>query len=115
MNSPEEQGKQDGAVVEGTSPRLTLMEAIARKRAVKALYNAAVIKLAPHQIFDRHGDLFLTALNLSKNWRNDEERRLGQFKFAGLKDVELLEEAITTLPSFDGMLPRTDDVLILSI
>ncbi|WP_233203706.1 hypothetical protein [Novosphingobium sp. HII-3] len=74
-----------------------------------------MIKLAPHQIFERHGDLFLTALNLGKKWRADEERRLGQFKFAGLKDVVLLEEAIVGLPSFAGLLPRHDDRLILSI
>jgi hypothetical protein len=107
--------ERDNVVVEGTSPRLTLMEAIARKRAVTALYNGAVIKLAPHQIFERHGDLFVTALNLSKNWRADEERRLGQFKLAGLKDVTPLEEAIASLPSYDGKLPRPEDILILSI
>ena len=112
---PRSPDEQDGVVVEGTSPRLTLMEAITRKRAVKALYNGAVIKLAPHQIFERHGDLFLTAVNLSKKWRADEERRLGQFKLAGLKDVAPLEEAIASLPSYDGKLPRPEDILILSI
>ncbi len=111
---PQAPDEQD-SVVTGTSPRLTLMEAIARKRAVAALYNGTTIKLAPHQIFERHGDLFLSALNLSKNWRADEERRLGQFKFAGLKDVQLLEDAIVALPSYNGALPRPDDVLILSI
>jgi predicted transcriptional regulator len=107
--------EQDSVVIKGTSPRLTVMEAIARKQAVTAIYNGAVIKLAPHQIFERHEDLFLTALNLSKNWRADEERRLGQFKLAGLKDVKLLEEAIAPLPSYDGTLPRPEDSLILSI
>lgn len=111
---PHARDEQD-SVVTGTSPRLTLMEAIARKRAVAALYNGTTIKLAPHQIFERHGDLFLSALNLSKNWRADEERRLGQFKFAGLKDVKLLEDTIVALPSYNGALPRSDDVLILSI
>jgi hypothetical protein len=107
--------EQDGAVVGGTSPRLTLMEAIARKRAVTAHYNGAMVKLAAHQIFERRGDLFLTALNLSKNWRADEERRLGQFKLTGLKDVKLLDEAIASLPSYDGKLPHPEDILILSI
>ncbi|WP_236554990.1 hypothetical protein [Novosphingobium sp. 9U] len=106
---------QDEPVVKGSSPRLTLMEAITRKRAVTALYNGSVIKLAPHQIFERHGDLFVAALNLGKTWKADEERRLGQFKFAGLGNVRLLEEAITPLPSFKGELPRPEDILILSI
>jgi hypothetical protein len=101
--------------VESTSRRLTLMEAVTRKRAVRALYNGALIKLAPHQIFERHGELFLAALNLSKSWRADEERRLGQFKFAGLTEVQLVDETIAPLPSYNGMLPRPDDTLILAI
>jgi predicted transcriptional regulator len=101
--------------VESTSRRLILMEAVARRRAVTALYNGALIKLAPHQIFERHGELFLAALNLSKSWRADEEGRLGQFKFVGLTEVNLVAEIFGPLPSYNGMLPRADDKLILSI
>jgi hypothetical protein len=39
--------QQDESVNGGTSTRLTLMDAIARKRAVRASYNSTVIKLAP--------------------------------------------------------------------
>ena len=59
--------------------RLTLMEAIVSRRLVGARYNNALIRLAPHQLFDRSGDLFLSALNLSKAWRSPDEQRLGQF------------------------------------
>jgi len=107
-------GDQDAAS-DRASPRLAVMEAITRLRAVSALYNGAVVKLAPHQIFERRGDLFLAALNLGKNWRSEEEKRLGQFKFAGLSDVKLLPDGVTPLPSYDGVPPRPEDVLILSI
>lgn len=107
-------GDQDTAS-ERASPRLTVMEAITRRRAVSALYNGALVRLAPHLIFERRGDLFLAALNLSKNWRADEEKRLGQFKFAGLGDVKLLQDGVTPLPSYDGVPPRPEDLLILSI
>jgi hypothetical protein len=95
--------------------RLTLMEAIARKRAIAARYNGNLIKLAPHLLFERHGDLFVSALNMSKNWQKDDDRRLGQFKLAGLAGAELLDESFDPLPSYQASAPRTDDTLILAI
>jgi len=95
--------------------RLKLMEAIARKQAVTARYNGNVIKLAPHLLFERHGDLFISALNMSKSWRADDEQRLGQFKLAGLAAMELLEEHFDPLPTYEPATPRSDDTLILAI
>lgn len=95
--------------------RLTLIEAVARKQAVEARYNGTVIKLAPHLIFERHGDLFISALNMSKTWRADEEPRLGQFKIAGLKDIALLDEAFDAVAAYDGTAPRSDDIIVLTI
>ncbi|ODU21156.1 hypothetical protein, partial [Sphingopyxis sp. SCN 67-31] len=71
--------------------RLKLMEAIARKRTVTARYNGNVMRLAPHLMFERHGALFVSALNLDKNWRSDDERRLGHFKLDGLAQTELVD------------------------
>lgn len=98
-----------------SDPRLKFMEAIARKRMVSARYNGAVITLAPHVLFERHGDLYLSALNLSKNWRSDEDRRLGQFKLAGLAAAELLDEPFDPLPSYEPATPRSDDTLVLAV
>lgn len=95
--------------------RLSLMEAIIRRRLVSARYNNTVITLAPHQLFERGGDLFVSALNLSKAWRPGDEQRLGQFKLAGLGAVQLLEEAFEALASYDGATPRADDALVLTI
>lgn len=95
--------------------RLTLMEAIARKRAVAAYYNGAPLKLAPHLLFERRGDLFVSALNMSRNRRADEAPRLGQFKLAGLVASELLDEPFDPLPSYEAAPPRPDDTLILAI
>lgn len=91
------------------------MEAIARKRMVSARYNGSVITLAPHVLFERHGDLYVSALNLSKGWRSDDERRLGQFKLAGLAAAELLDEVFDPLPSYEPAAPRSDDTLVLAI
>ena len=95
--------------------RLKLMEAIARQKTIEALYNGKLIKLAPHLLFERRGDLFVSALNMSKSWRTEEERRLGQFKLAGLGAPDLLEESFDPLPSYEPTAPHSDDTLLLAI
>ncbi|AOR79906.1 hypothetical protein QUC32_05205 [Novosphingobium resinovorum] len=98
-----------------TDPRLTLMEAIATRKFVTARYNGNTITLAPHMLFERHGDLVVSAMNPAKARRSDEEPGLGQFKLAGLSSMELLNEHFEPLPSYDGTPPRSDDSLILSV
>ncbi|GLK44781.1 MULTISPECIES: hypothetical protein [Novosphingobium] len=95
--------------------RLTLMEAIATRRFVTARYNGNTITLAPHLLFERHGDLVVSAMNPGKARRSDEEPGLGQFKLAGLSALELMDEHFEPLASYDGSPPRSDDVLILSV
>lgn len=95
--------------------RLTLMEAVARKLFVTAQYNGIVIKLAPHQIFERHGNLFIGAVNLSKNRRVGDEQQLGYFMLEGLSSVTLLDEAFETLSGYQATTPRSDDTLILTV
>ncbi|MGX5711463.1 hypothetical protein ACWKWJ_02070 [Sphingopyxis terrae subsp. ummariensis] len=95
--------------------RLKLMEAIARKRTVTARYNGNVMRLAPHLMFERHGALFVSAFNLDKNWRSDDERRLGHFKLDGLAQTELVDEGFDPLPAFEPVAPKDEDTLVLSI
>jgi hypothetical protein len=95
--------------------RLKMMEAIARRRTVSADYNGNRMTLAPHQLFERHGALFVSALNLGKTWRSEEERRLGHFKLDGLGAPELGEEEFDPLPSFEAAAPRDDDVLLMAV
>src|SRR3546814_1837422 len=95
--------------------RLKLMEAIARRRMVTAQYNGNRMTLAPHLMFERRGDLFVSALNLGKNWRSEDERRLGYFKLDGLAAAELLEDGFDPLPCYDAAPPHIDDTLILAI
>lgn len=98
-----------------SDPRLKMMEAIARRRTVTAQYNGHVMNLAPHLLFERHGALFVSALNMDKNWRSDDERRLGHFKLDGLGATELKDESFEPLPSYEAAVPRPDDTLILAI
>ena len=98
-----------------SDPRLVLFEAIARKRAVTAQYNGVQMRLAPHLLFERRGDLFLSALNLTKNWRADDEKYLGYFKLDGLAETTLTEEGFDPLPAFEPTVPQPDDTLVLAI
>jgi len=98
-----------------SDPRLKLMEAIARRRVVAARYNGAVIKLAPHMMFERDGDLFVSAFNMGKVRRSYDDLQLGQLKLAGLGEVGLLDEQFTPLPSYDAAVPRWGDKPILAI
>jgi len=95
--------------------RLQLMEAIARRRMVTAHYNGNVMRLAPHQLFERRGDLFVSALNLSKNWRSPEDWKLGHYKLDGLVETELQDEEFEPLPSFEAAAPHEDDTLLLAV
>lgn len=95
--------------------RIKVMEAIARSVLLTAQYNGQTLTLAPHALFSRHGDLFVSALNYSKNRRVDDELRLGYFKLAGLAEIELAEEPFDALPGREGLLARSDDELILAV
>lgn len=92
-----------------------LLEAIARRLLVTASYNGATMQLAPHRLFSRHGELYVSAFNPNKNWRSDEERRLGHFKLAGLGEVTLCDDGFEPLPDLDPALPREDDELVFAV
>ncbi|WP_232495265.1 hypothetical protein [Novosphingobium kaempferiae] len=96
-------------------PRLIVMEAIATRRFVVARYNGNAITLAPHILFERHGDLVISAMNPNKARRSDEEPTLGQFKLAGLSELAITDEPFEPLGSFDGAPPRSDDGVILAV
>jgi len=93
----------------------TLIEAIALRRVITATYNGCGMKLAPHQLFNRHGELFVSAFNTEKNWRADDERRLGYFKLEGLSNVTTTNDSFDPLPSFDGTVPRGGDKQLFSV
>jgi hypothetical protein len=95
--------------------RMGVLEAIARRVLLTAAYNGQRLTLAPHALFARRGELYASALNLSKTWRADEERRLGYFKVAGLAAVEVTEDPFDALPNAAGMLAGAGDEVLLAV
>lgn len=57
----------------------------------------------------------MSALNLAKSWRSDEEPRLGYFKIAGLTDVRVSDEPFVPLPESLQTLPHPDDQFIIGV
>ena len=51
------------------SPRDLLEQAIAKRVCVTALYNRGQATLAPHSLFERHGELYLRALTVDYDGR----------------------------------------------
>lgn len=96
-------------------PRLVLLEAIARRKIVTARYNSTDLRLAPHLLYERHGDLFVAAWNMNKNVRADDEPKLGHFKLVGLADIALTDDGFEPLPTFSPELPRAEDRLVLAV
>ena len=91
------------------NPERLVIEAIALKRAITAEYNGAEMLLAPHLLFSRHEDLFLSALNLRKTWRSEEEMRLGAFKLDGLSRIAVTEQEFEPMAGFEPTPPRETD------
>jgi hypothetical protein len=92
-----------------------LIQAIALKQMVGAIYNGGEVLLAPHQLFSRRGALFVSALNTRRNWRSDDEKRLGHYKLEGLSGVRLEDSSFEPLPTFDNALPHHDDEPVFSL
>lgn len=91
------------------------LEAIARRVLIRAEYNGTELRLAPHQLFERHDELYVGALNTGKAWRSEEERRLGYFKLKGLTKVALDDDSFEPLELEDSALPRPEDRLLFAV
>jgi hypothetical protein len=103
-------------VSDSTAPaERKFLEAIARKRLIVAEYNGSQLHLAPHQLFTRHGELFVSAFNTGKNWRDEGEFRLGHYKLEGLSNVSVTESSFEPLQTYDGTLPRAGDQQLFAI
>ena len=96
-----------------SSSRIVL-EAIARRRCLKAVYNRAAVRLAPHILYTRHDELFVDAVTLEHDGRKPRETRLGTFKLAGLREPAVADQPFGLEPAFDPRDPRYDGVTLLA-
>lgn len=79
-----------------------ILEAISLKRCIEATYNRMRMKLAPHVLYTKHGDLFLDAVAVEREGRALGGPKLGTFKVAGLRIEGVTALPFQTLPGFDA-------------
>lgn len=63
--------------------------ALRRKLLLTATFNRGRSVLAPHSIFERHGEPYLLAVTVERDGRKPRQARLGTFKLSGFSDLEL--------------------------
>ena len=91
-----------------------MLEAIARRRCLRAVYNRAAVRLAPHILYTRHDELFVDAVTLEHDGRRPRETRLGTFKLAGLREPAVAGESFRLEPVFDPRDPKYEGVTLLA-
>ncbi|MBV9881650.1 MAG: hypothetical protein JO276_01425 [Sphingomonadaceae bacterium] len=97
-----------------SSSRIVL-EAIARRRCLHAVYNRAPVRLAPHILYTRHDELYVDAVTLERDGRPPRETKLGTFKLSGLHEPAVVDsEAFRLEPAFDPADPRYEGVTLLA-
>lgn len=86
---------------DGMESSKVLLEAIALKKCVEATYNRMVVKLAPHILYTRHGELYVDAVTVERDGKPPKETKLGTFKLAGLKIAGIVSRTFMPEPIFD--------------
>jgi len=93
----------------------TILQAIALHSCIEATYNRMTVKLAPHILYTRHGELFLDAVTVERDGRPPRERKLGTFKLAGLAVSGLCEAAFALSSDFDASAEKYADVTLFAV
>jgi hypothetical protein len=82
-------------------PTPLVLQAIALRKCLDAVYNGGEVRIAPHILFTRHEELYLAAVTISRDGRPPREAKLGLFKLAGLKSLAVGEDDFHPFPGFD--------------
>jgi hypothetical protein len=92
-----------------------LLEAIALKKCVTAVYNGVAMKLAPHILYMKNNALFIDAITLEKHGHLPHEKKLGAFHLQGLNDLSLSGEQFEIDELFDPDASKYDGVALFKV
>lgn len=92
-----------------------LLEAIALRKCVTATYNRGTVKLAPHILYTRHGELFIDAVTIERDGKPPREVKLGTFKLVGLSDLAIDDTPFQPEPSFDADAEKYAGVALFAV
>ncbi len=111
MNSLTEESRVEGKM----EPNKILLEAIALRKCVEATYNRVVMKLAPHILYTRHGDLFIDAVAVEREGKPPRETKIGTFKLAGLHIRGLVDRTFDVDAAFDPANDKYEGVTLFAV
>jgi len=96
-------------------PNKLVLEAIALRKCIEATYNRMAVKLAPHILYTRHGELFVDAVTVEREGKAPRETKLGTFKLAGLQIRQVIGRQFNTEPLFDPASPKYEGVTLFAV
>ena len=96
-------------------PSRLVLEAIALRKCIEATYNRAAIKLAPHILYTRHGELFVDGVTVEREGVPPREIKLGTFKLAGLGIREIVSRTFTPATLFNPSDPKYDGATLFAV
>ena len=91
-------------------------EGIARKLCVSAVYNRRALILAPHQLVERHGELYVRAVTVAIDGQKPREAKIGTYKLSGLRDVQATRKLFRPQAELlDAAQPHIADSVVAAI
>lgn len=97
--------QHDMTTGEQGGPALAL-QAIAQERCIDATYNRLAVRLAPHILYTRHGELYLDAVTIHRDGQPPREEKIGSFKLSGLGPLQITDQRFARSSLFDPALER---------
>jgi hypothetical protein len=92
-----------------------LLEAIALKKCVIAIYNNVPMKLAPHILYSKNSALFIDAVILEKNGEVRRDKKIGAFHLMGLNELQVIDQGFDIDPLFQPTAEKYQDTTVFVI
>lgn len=92
-----------------------LLEAIALKKCVTAVYNRTPVKLAPHILYGQDQRLFVDAVTVERGGQPPREIKFGTFQLTGLREVGIGDETFERDPSFDAKAEKYEGQTLFAV
>lgn len=96
-------------------PTKILFEAIALKKCVDAVYNRMAVRLAPHILYTKHGEVYLDAVTVTREGRPPREVKVGAFKVSGLTGLALADDTFQTQAVFNPADGKYEGVTLFAV
>lgn len=92
-----------------------LLEAIALRKCIEASYNRGIVKLAPHILYTRHGELFIDAVTVEREGKPPRETKIGTFKLSGLQVRGIVDRGFEIDAAFDPANDKYEGVTLFAV